>query len=56
MLLVDGNYTVYVRAVDVPNNDYTITNLPDDAEFIHGEAYVAEHHLDDFEITDNKTK
>lgn len=56
LLIVDGNYVVYVRAVDVPNNDYTITNLPDDAEFVNGEAYVADHHLDDFEITEGKTK
>lgn len=58
LIVIDGDvgYTVYVRAVDVPNNDYTITNLPDDAEFIDGEAYVAEHHLDDFEITDTKSK
>lgn len=56
LLTVDGEYTVYIRAVDVPNNNYTITNLPDDAEFVNGEAYVADHHLDDFEITDGKTK
>lgn len=50
LILVDGNvgYTVYVKAVDVPGNDYSITNLPSDALFINGETYVSDEHLDDF--------
>ena len=44
----DIKYTVYVKAVDVPGNDYSISNLPLDAKIINGETYVSEEHLDDF--------
>lgn len=48
LLLPGSAYTVYVKAVDVPGNNYSITNLPDDTKFVSGEAYVAERHLGDF--------
>lgn len=50
LILPGGNvgYTVYVKAVDVPGNNYSITNLPSDTKFINGETYVSDEHLDDF--------
>ncbi len=51
-----STYEVYVKAVDVPNNDYTIANLPLDAVVYNGETYVSESHLDDFVEKQVKTK
>lgn len=41
----DENYNIYIRAVDVPNNNYSITNLPADAKLYNGETYVDYTHL-----------
>lgn len=58
LILIDSNvgYTVYIKAVDVPGNDYSITNLPSDAMFINGETYVSDEHLDDFTKGSELTK
>ena len=58
LILPNGNigYTVYVKAVDVPGNNYSITNLPSDTKFINGETYVSDEHLDDFVNSVSKTK
>lgn len=52
----DVRYSVYVKAVDVPGNNYSITNLPADTKFINGTTYVSDEHLDDFVNTNNKVK
>lgn len=51
-----SNYYVFVKAVDVPNHDYTIENLPRDTIFVDGEAYVADTHLDDFQLEQGRSK
>lgn len=58
LIIPGGNigYTVYVKAVDVPGNDYSITNLPADTKFINGETYVSDEHLDDFVNSNTKSK
>lgn len=58
LILPGGNigYSVYVKAVDVPGNDYSITNLPADTRFINGETYVSDEHLDDFVNVSSKSK
>lgn len=43
-----ADYSIYVRATDIENNNYTLENLPVDARFINGEAYVPVSHLYDF--------
>lgn len=43
-----GEYVVYILATDVPSNDYTVGNLPDDARIFDGNAYVDANHYDDF--------
>ena len=58
LIIPGGNigYIVYVKAVDVPGNNYSITNLPSDTKFINGETYVSDEHLDDFVNINSKTK
>ncbi len=56
LLLPGSEYTVYIKALDVPGNDYSITNLPEDAVFYNNVIYVAEDHLNDFSVENNKTK
>ncbi len=58
-LIIPGGsvgYSVYVKAVDVPGNNYSITNLPADTKFINGTTYVSDEHLDDFVNTNNRSK
>lgn len=43
-----ADYSIYVRANDIENNNYSLDNLPSDARFINGEAYVLISHLKDF--------
>lgn len=52
----DSGYSLYIRAVDVPDNNYSITNLPDDARLYNGETYVDYMHLYQSQELDNKSK
>lgn len=44
----DDNYTVLVRAIDIPNNQFDLSNLPKDAILIDGVIYVSDQHIHDF--------
>ena len=44
-------YDVLIPAVTVKDNNYSISNMPDDAITINGITYVSASHLDDFEET-----
>ncbi|MDE5888467.1 MAG: hypothetical protein K2H20_00435 [Bacilli bacterium] len=52
----EESYSVYIRAVDVPNNNYSITNVPEDAKLFNGETYVDYTHLYNNKELDNKSK
>ena len=58
LITFDGeqSYSVYIRGIDVPNNDYSITNMPSDAKLIDGEIYVDYIHLFQNEKTGIKSK
>ncbi len=56
-VIPDGTiyYQVYVRAIDIPNNNYDLHNLPEDAIMIEGIPYVPTSHLLDFEIVEENS-
>lgn len=56
LLLSGSEYKVYIKALDVPGNDYSMTNLPEDAVFYDNVIYVSDSHLNDFSVDNNKTK
>ncbi len=44
----NANYLVYVPATSIPNNDFTMENLPSNSLVLNNQVYVTEDHLDDF--------
>lgn len=50
LVTYDGDipYSVYIQVKDIPNHDYSVTNLPVDAKVYNGENYVDLDHLYDF--------
>lgn len=53
LVTYDDNLKIFIRADDVPNSNYSISNLPSDTMFLNGVAYVSSEHLNEFEKTLN---
>lgn len=49
-----SSYDVYIKASVVPGAHYTLTNLPEDAILVDGEAYIDSSHLHDVKHTFTK--
>lgn len=49
-------YSIFIRAQDVPGNDYGTSNYPEDAIMYKGVAYVNASHLNDYEAPNMGSK
>lgn len=44
----NDDYCIYVKVQDIPNNNYTVNNCPQDSLMINGQIYVKSSHINDF--------